>query len=153
MTQKEKGMSVDLLNQLLANGAVMLFQVLNFHWNIVGKEFHDYHILFDKMYKQLFEDMDLLAERVRAVGGQALGSMQACLKVATLTEEGTKVPNPEQMIVKLLQHHEYYNEQIREAIAKLEKNSDDYGTRKMLEDLIERYEKIAWMLRSLLGKK
>ncbi len=152
MNKKEQSLSIDLLQKLMANHAVILFQTLNYHWNLVGPEFHDYHLLFDKQYRQLFEDLDLLAERIRAVDGLALGSMDAVLKHATLSEDKGKTPNPKQMVAKLLQQYEYYVEQIRAGIAILEKDSSDFGTRKMLEDVIEKYEKTVWMLRSLSGK-
>lgn len=152
MNKKEQSISIDVLQKLMANHAVILFQTLNYHWNLVGPQFHDYHILFDKQYRQLFEDLDLLAERIRAVDGRALGSMAAILQLATLKEDTGKIPNPTQMVAKLFQQYEYYVEQIRESIEILEKDTSDFGTKKMLEDLIERYEKVAWMLRSLLGK-
>ncbi|MBI2352738.1 DNA starvation/stationary phase protection protein [Candidatus Dependentiae bacterium] len=152
MNKKEQALSVTFLQKLMANHAVILFQTLRYHWNLVGPEFHDYHLLFDKQYRQLFEDLDLIAERIRALDGQALGSMDALLKNATLKEDTGKIPNPKQMVTKLLQQYLYYVEQIRETIGLLEKDSSDYGTRKMLEDLIERYEKVLWMLRSLVEK-
>ena len=150
MKQKEQKISIDILNKLLANNAVLLIQTLNYHWNITGPEFHDYHLLLDKQYRQLFDDMDLIAERVRAVGGTALGSMDALLKNATIKEDTGKTPTPNQIITKLFQQNEFFVEQLREGISLLEQDSDDFGTRKMLEDLIERYEKVIWMLKSLL---
>lgn len=153
MNGKDKKISVEMLQAIQANIAVLLFQTLNYHWNIVGPEFHDYHILFDKQYKQLFEDMDLVAERIRALEGCALGSMQAMIKGAQIKEDEGKVPAPKQMVTHLLQQYEYHIEQIREGISYMEdKDLDDHGTRKMLEDLIAEHEKTAWMLRSLLGR-
>ena len=150
MKLKQQSISIDVLNKILANNAILLFQTLNYHWNLTGPEFHDYHLLLDKQYKQLIEDMDLIAERVRIVGGHSLGSMSALLKNATMIEDTGKIPTPHQMITKLFQQNEYFVEQLRENITLLEKDTDDYGSKKMLEDLIERYEKVIWMLKSLL---
>ncbi len=55
MMQKEKTISVELLNRLLANNAVLLIQTLNYHWNIVGPEFHDYHLLLDKQFQHILQ--------------------------------------------------------------------------------------------------
>jgi len=140
------------LNVLLANHSVLLIQTLNYHWNIVGKEFHDYHLLFDKQYNQLFANMDLIAERVRAVGGVTLGSMKDMIKIATLKEDGGATPEPKQMVLTLLKQYELLIAQIRDLIELLEAKTKDFGTKKMLEDLIEQHEKTAWMLRSLTGK-
>jgi len=152
MNQKEQKLSASLLNKLLANSSVLLFQTLNYHWNIVGPEFHDYHLLFDKQYNEIFEHMDLLAERVRAVGGIAHGSMSALIKAAALKEDTGKVPTPKQMITKLYEQHEYQVEQYRDVIKTLEKDTDDYGSVNMLEELLMKHEKTLWVLRSLLGR-
>lgn len=141
-----------ILQEMLGNHGVLLFQTLNYHWNLVGREFHDYHILFDGQYKQLFENMDLIAERIRAVQGYALGSMKEFISFATIKEDTAALPEPKQMVVKLLAQYEKMIEHIADGIEKLESKSKDYGTRKMLEDLIEQHEKTAWMLRSLTGK-
>lgn len=151
--RQEQRISVDLLNRLLANTAVMLIQTLHYHWNVKGVEFHDYHTLLDGQYKKLFEDLDLIAERVRAVGGNALGSMHEMLRHATLHEDTrTHIPHPKQMIINLHQQYGYQIEDIHDSIAQLENKTHDYGSRKMLEDLLEQYEKTAWMLKSLLEK-
>lgn len=151
MNKTEQKLSQTLLNEILANHSVMLFQTLNYHWNLTGPEFHDYHLLFDKQYNALFADMDMLAERVRAVEGVALGSMKDMLKVATFKEDVT-VPKPKQMVINLLKQYEALIEQITQALTTLEKKSTDFGTRNFLEELLTRHEKTAWMLRALAGK-
>jgi len=140
------------LNIILANHGVLLFQTLNYHWNIVGREFHDYHLLFDKQYNQLFVQMDLVAERVRAVGGIALGSMKEFAKESILSEDVGATPEPKVMITNLLKQYELMIEHIRQTIEMLEEKTKDFGSINMLEDLICQHEKTAWMLRSLSGK-
>ena len=83
MQKNDAKISQELLNEILANESVLLMQTLNYHWNLVGPQFHDYHLLFDKQYNQLFADMDKIAERVRAVQGQALGSFKNILATAS----------------------------------------------------------------------
>jgi starvation-inducible DNA-binding protein len=147
--KSESKQSEKILNKLLADHGVLLFQTLNYHWNLEGKEFHDYHLLFDKQYKQLFENLDLIAERIRAIQGKALGSMKDFLKNAKLQEDIGETPEPEEMIQKLFSQYEKIIKNIRNSIKMLEKESKDFATRKMLEDLLEQHEKSAWMLRSL----
>jgi len=152
MAKVDLKLSQKLLQEMLANHGVLLFQTLNYHWNLVGREFHDYHILLDGQYKQLVENMDLVAERIRAIEGKALGSMKEFVSTATIKEDTGETPEPKQMVVKLLAQYEKMIEHIRDGIEKLEVKTKDFGTRKMLEDLIELHEKTAWMLRSLIGK-
>lgn len=143
--------SEKFLKKTLANHAVLLHQTLNYHWNVEGKEFHDYHLLFDKMYNDLFKDLDLIAERIRAVGGKALGSMKHLIEAASIKEDNGETPKPKEMIEKL--HDQYHKviEDIRTSTKKLEKSSD-VATRKLFEDQIEKLEKTKWMLKSLLKK-
>lgn len=152
MTKKDQKISIDLLNRLLANTSVLLMQTLHYHWNIVGPEFNDYHKMLDDQYNMLFADLDLLAERVRAVGGLAVGSMRDMIKHADLKEDTGKLPTSKQMISKLLKQYEKQILEIREGIVELEETYD-FGSKKLLEDLLEKYEKTAWMLRSLTGKQ
>lgn len=152
ITKKEQKISTELLNKLLANTSVLLVQTLHYHWNIVGPEFNDYHKLFDDQYNMLFKDLDLVAERVRAVGGFALGSMKDMIKHATLKEDVGTLPKPSVMIKNLLAQYDEHIEDIRDGIVILDEDTLDVGTKKMLEDLLEQYEKVAWMLRSLTGK-
>lgn len=152
MNKNDANVSQELLNKLLANESVLLMQTLNYHWNLVGPEFHDYHLLFDKQYNQLFADMDKIAERVRAVQGQALGSFKNILATASMKEDSGKAPKPKQMIINLLKQYEALIEQIRAAIVTLDKKSTDFGTINFLEELITQHEKTAWMLRSLTEK-
>lgn len=152
MNKKEQKLSTDLLNELLANTSVLLMQTLNYHWNLKGPEFNDYHALLDGQYRALFADLDLVAERVRAVQGIALGSMKDMIKHATLKEDTGKIPVPKQMISNLVKQYEKHIECMRQAVLLLEEQTHDFGSKNMLEDLIQQNEKTAWMLRSLLGK-
>ena len=152
MNKNDAKLSQTLLNDILANQSILLMQTLNYHWNLVGPEFHDYHLLFDKQYNQLFENMDKVAERVRALQGTALGSFKHILASATLHEDSGKTPTPKQMIVNLLKQYETLIAQIREAIVTLDKKTTDFGTINFLEELIMQHEKTAWMLRSLAHK-
>ncbi len=149
--KSESKQSEKLLQKILANHATLLFQTLNYHWNVEGKEFHDYHLLFNKQYNQLFANLDLIAERIRAVDGKALGSMKDLIKYATLKEDTGSTPKPEQMIKNLHAQYEKMINDMKQAVKELE-NTDDVATRKMLEDLIEQNEKTKWMLGSLKKK-
>jgi len=149
---QERDMSIELLNGVLAGEFVLLVQTLNYHWNLEGPEFRDYHLLFDDHYKTLFEKIDEIAERVRAVDGRALGSMDAIIRSSTLQEDRGAVPHPKKMIENLLEQHEALIRQIRIAVNKTAENNNDMGTSNFLTELLEKHEKIAWMLRSLAQK-
>lgn len=151
MSEDNRNTSVNMLNGILANEFVLLTQTLNFHWNIIGPEFHDYHLLFDQQYKDIFGYLDVIAERIRALGGVAIGTLAECLKIATIKEIAT-VPAPRKMVEILLENHAALIKQLRLAAAKTAEGNADIGTSNFLTDLLEKHEKTGWMLRSLLEK-
>lgn len=150
--EKDREASITILNTVLADEFVLLVQTLNYHWNLVGPEFNDYHKLFDDQYHKIFEMIDAIAERVRSVGGIALGSMAALKKAARLEEDTGEVPAPKIMIQRLLKHHESLITSVRGGVNETARDNRDIGTSNFLTDLLEKHEKIAWMLRSLTEK-
>jgi DNA-binding ferritin-like protein len=75
-----------LLNTILADEFVLYAKMLNYHWNVRGMQFHSLHPFLEQLYKEQFRAVDDLAERVRTVGGTALGSLQGFLQQARLKE-------------------------------------------------------------------
>ncbi len=145
--------STFMLNEILADEFVLLVKTLNYHWNLVGPEFHDYHVLFNDQYHQIFEFIDQIAERARAVGGIALGSMAEFIKASSLTEESGNIPSPVEMVRNLLNDHEAIIRFYREAITATAEDNRDIGTSNFLTELMQKHEKTAWMLRSLLERR
>lgn len=140
-----------MLNLLLADEFLLYIKTLNFHWNIHGAVFHDYHALFLEQYEKLLDISDAVAERVRQLGFPSFGTMAEFHHHTRLKEEPGKVPSSIHMITKLLHDHEAIIRQIREDIETTAKLGD-MGTNNFLCDLIEKHEKIAWMLRATATK-
>lgn len=149
LNDKERSQTTEFLNKLLADEFTLLVQTLNYHWNLIGPEFHDYHLLFDGQYKQTFETIDAIAERVRALDGRSLGAMQEFIKHTQIKEEPGKVPKPKEMVANLTKTNETIISFLRKGITEINK-INDHGTVNFLSQLIEDHEKTAWMLRSLL---
>jgi starvation-inducible DNA-binding protein len=138
-----------LLNILLCNEYVLLVKTKNYHWNVTGMNFNDLHLFFDKQYGELLEIVDDAAERVRALGNYSFGTMKAFIEYAHIKEHTGDIPTEKVMIKNLLNDHEIVIKLIRETIKKTIEFSDD-GTNNFLCDLIEKHEKMAWMLRSYI---
>lgn len=136
-----------LLNKLLADEFVLYTKTLKFHWNVQGIVFHDFHGLFKDQYEKLFDIVDLIAERARALGAPALGSLQEFTTYTRLKEITTEKLSALEMIKALLADHETIIRTIREAIDTAAQLGDQ-GTSNFLQDLIIKHEKIAWMLRA-----
>jgi starvation-inducible DNA-binding protein len=139
----------DALNLLLANEYVLYTKTLKHHWNVEGKHFGPLHALFKEHYEALFIVIDDVAERARALGFMADGTLKEFLQKATIKEEPAANPNEQSMIKSLLDGHEEIILQLRNYID-LTVELGDAGTNNFLADLIEKHEKIAWMLRAHL---
>jgi starvation-inducible DNA-binding protein len=139
-----------LLNILLCNEYVLLVKTKNYHWNVTGMNFNDLHLFFDRQYAELLEVVDDTAERVRALGNYSFGTMKAFIEYAHIKEHAGDIPAEKVMIKNLLNDHETIIKLIRQYIDKTIEFSD-IGTNNFLCDLIEKHEKMAWMLRSYLA--
>ena len=137
---------VDILNNTLANEAVLSQKTRSAHWNVSGSGFLELHILFDSQYKQLNEISDEIAERSRMLGGIAIGSLQEFIQFSRLEEQPGSVPK----IMILLADHEAAIRFLREDARKCNEDYEDEGKFELLVSVMRLHEKMAWMLRSYL---
>lgn len=144
---------VEILNTLLADEFVLATKTRNYHWNVAGPHFHDLHKFFDAQYEELDAVLDEVAERARALGGHAVGTLAEFLKLARFKEQPGKYPNAQEMTTKLLECHEAVIRQLRGDLEKCANKFDDAGTTDFLTGLMEQHEKMAWMLRAVLEGK
>jgi starvation-inducible DNA-binding protein len=138
------------LSHLLANTYVLYTKTQNFHWHVKGEDFYPYHKMFEEQYQSLAEAIDTLAERIRALQCKAPASLQEFLQLTSLKEsQGDK--KTEQMVADLLFDHET----IIKSFSNLFQLAQSAGDEVTLDLFIQRmaeHQKIAWMLRSSLGK-
>jgi len=139
------------LQKLLANVYVLYVKTQKFHWNVEGKHFHDLHSMFGDQYEQLAGYTDAIAERIRALEVEAIGTVTEFHEYATLTEYPGRNPSEQDMIIELLEDYETIIKQLRPDID-LTTEVNDMGTNNFLADLLMKLEKTAWMLRSTVEK-
>lgn len=140
-----------LLNKLLSDEYVLYTKTLKYHWNVQGIVFHDFHAMFKEQYEALFDIVDLVAERARALGAPALGSLQDFSANTRLKEINGQNLSPVQMVTNLLADHESIIRTVRVEITTTAE-LDDQGTSNLLQEIILKHEKFAWMLRATLQK-
>ncbi|MCL4229120.1 DNA starvation/stationary phase protection protein [Candidatus Dependentiae bacterium] len=140
-----------VLNALLADEFTLYVKTLNFHWNVIGHDFKPLHDFFRQQYEDVFSFVDDVAERVRTLGGDSLGSMTKFLATTHLKEAPGKLLTSQEMLRILLEDHEAVICTLREYIDESAKVGD-MGTNNFLTDLMEKHEKIAWMIRSSMVK-
>ncbi len=150
MADGDRQAVVQILNTLLADEYVLYTKTRNYHWNVVGPQFNDLHRFFESLYTPLNDVIDEVAERARALGGRASGSLAEFTKATRLTEDPGAAPSPREMLAALLADHEAIITTLRADIDTVTEEHRDAGTGDFLIGLLVQHEKTAWMLRAHL---
>src|SRR5688572_2134312 len=136
------------LSRVLADTYTLYLKTHNFHWNVTGRMFQTLHVMFETQYTELALAVDLVAERIRALGLPAPGTYRQFIQLATIKEEDG-IPKAEDMIRLLVEGHETVARTARQVFKSAESASDQ-PTCDLLTQRMQVHEKTAWMLRSLL---
>ena len=136
------------LSRLLADNFTLYLKTHNFHWNVTGPMFQTLHLMFETQYNELALAVDLVAERIRALGATAPGSYAAYARLSSIKEE-QGVPAAKDMIRNLVSGQEAVVRTARKVFPVAEKAGDE-ATCDLLTQRLQLHEKTAWMLRSLL---
>jgi starvation-inducible DNA-binding protein len=137
------------LSKLLADSYTLYLKTHNYHWNVTGPMFNTLHLMFEQQYSELAMAVDLVAERIRALGHPAPGSYKAYAALTSIEEE-TGTPSAEEMIRQLVKGQEAVVRTAREVFPAAER-ANDQPTADLLTQRMQVHDKNAWMLRSLLG--
>jgi len=136
------------LSHLLADTYTLYLQTHNFHWNVEGPMFNTLHLMFMTQYTELWNALDLVAERIRSLGYPAPATNTSLGKLSSVQEvEG--VPEAMEMVRLLVKGHEAVAKTARGVFPAVEKASDE-STADLLTQRLQIHEKTAWMLRSML---
>jgi starvation-inducible DNA-binding protein len=148
MSKKEREKIAEGLSLLLADSFTLYLKTHNFHWNVTGPMFNTLHVMFMDQYTELWNALDLIAERIRALGVKAPGTYREFSKLTGIREsEGT--PNATEMLKQLLAGQEAVAKTARSIFPLVDKAGDE-PTADLLTQRMQIHEKNAWMLRSML---
>ena len=137
---------IENLKALLSDLHIVLIKVHNFHWNVGNSPFFGpLHKLFDDVFDHVGGHIDKVAERIRAIGGVAPGSMREFLEMTTLQEDPGMLRPCQEMLTKLVADLEHLSIAGRTII---DRADDDQGTINLLAGFVEDIDKDAWFLRS-----
>ncbi len=148
INKKDREQIADGLSHLLADSYTLYLKTHNFHWNVTGPMFNTLHVMFMDQYTELWNSLDLIAERIRALGFPAPGTYREFVKL-TVIKESEGVPSATEMIKQLVSGQEAVIKTARSIFATANKASDE-PTADLLTQRLQIHEKNAWMLRSLL---
>ena len=136
------------LSALLADSYTLYLMTHNFHWNVTGPQFNSLHLMFMAQYTEQWNALDIIAERIRALGFPAPGTYKEFVKLATI-KEVDGVPKANEMVRHLVMAQEATARTARKLFPIVDK-ANDQPTADVLTQRIDIHEKTAWMLRSLL---
>lgn len=136
------------LGHLLADSYLLYVKTQNFHWNVKGPYFQTLHLLFEGFYTELAQSIDVIAERIRALGFPAPGSYAQFSKLSNIKEEES-VPIASVMVQQLLDDQELIINLCSGLLPEVQAAGDE-PTADLLIERMQVHEKNAWMLRSFL---
>lgn len=137
------------LSVLLADSYTLYLMTHNFHWNVTGPQFSSLHTMFMGQYTEQWNALDVIAERIRALGFPAPGTYRQFAQLATFGEV-EDVPSADDMLRHLVHAQEATARSAR-ALLPLADKADDQPTADIATQRLATHEKTAWMLRSMLA--
>ncbi len=133
------------LNALVADTFALYVKTKNFHWHMTGSHFRDYHLLFDDQAEQLEASIDILAERVRKIGGTTIRSIGHIAQLQRIEDNDADFVAPHDMLLELMANNKNQIKNMRDA-HKLADDHEDVATTSLLETFIDEAEKRCWFL-------
>jgi starvation-inducible DNA-binding protein len=135
----------EALNPLVADLFALYVKTKNFHWHLAGSHFRDYHLLFDEHAEQIFAAIDILAERVRRIGGTTIRSIGHIGQLQTIQDNNEEFVPAAEMVKQLMQDNMQLAQAQRAAHEVCDKNND-VATASLLEVTIDEAERRKWFL-------
>lgn len=139
----------ETLKSLLADSYILMLKTQNYHWNVTGMSFPALHAMFQTQYEDLFQAVDLLAERLRAVGAKAPGTFKQFQDLSDISSEETETKDTD-MISSLISDHTKLVKTATALVAEAQDQKDD-ATMDIAIERIQIHEKYIWMLKSTLS--
>jgi starvation-inducible DNA-binding protein len=133
------------LNAILADTFALYVKTKNFHWHVSGPHFRDYHLLLDEQGAELFASTDVIAERVRKIGGNTLRSIGDIARQTRIADNDASYVSPDDMIAELRDDNQRVVTAMREAHDVCDE-CNDVATASLLENFIDEAEKRIWFL-------
>ncbi len=139
---------VDGLNLVLADTYGLLSLTHLAHWNVEGPNFFELHKAFETQYEELFEAVDEIAERVRALDAYAIGGLNKLARTAGLDEFSSPIPQKDYVAGLIVAHEKTIDDATR--IRQLAGETNDLETQDLLIKRLQAHQKFVWMLKSFL---
>jgi starvation-inducible DNA-binding protein len=145
LSEQETKAVTQAVNPLIADAFALYVKTKNFHWHLYGSHFRDYHVLFDEQAESIFESIDLMAERIRKIGGTTIRSIGHIASLQTIEDDNTDSTPANEMVRILMEDNAHMATMIRGAITICDKARDS-ATSNLLQDILDKTERRKWFL-------
>ena len=145
LTAEEVQKVADVVNPIIADHFALYVKTKNFHWHLASSHFRDYHLMFDEQADEIFEAIDLLAERVRKLGAKTITSVGHIARLAQVEDDDDEFVSAPDMIRRLLEDNKASAVTCRAAIEATE-DARDFPTSNFLQDILDKAERRIWFL-------
>ena len=139
---------VDSLNLVLADSYALMSLTHLAHWNVEGPNFFDLHKAFEGQYENLFEAVDEIAERVRALDSYAIGGLNKLARTAGMDEFSSPIPHKDYVAGLIVAHEKLIDDATR--TRELAGETSDLETQDLMIKRLQYHQKTVWMLKSFL---
>lgn len=145
LSPQETKAIAEAVNPLIADALALYVKTKNFHWHLYGSHFRDYHEMFDEQAEAILESVDIMAERVRKVGGTTIRSISHIGQLQTIEDDNSTLVPAVQMARILMEDNGHVSQMLRAAISVCDKNRDS-ATSNQLQDILDKTERRKWFL-------
>jgi starvation-inducible DNA-binding protein len=148
MPQEEQAVT-EAVNPFIADAFALYVKTKNFHWHLAGSHFRDYHLLVNEQADAIVVSIDVMAERIRRIGGMTIGSISHIGQLQTIADDNVGFVPAGEMLKRLMKDNGHMAEMLREAIAVCDKHRDA-ATSNALEEILDEAERRRWFLFEVL---
>lgn len=147
-TTRKDNRLADALNLVLADSYALMGLTHLAHWNVEGSDFFALHKAFEHQYESLFEAVDEIAERVRALDAYSIGGLAKLAKTAGIEEFSSPMPQKDYVAALVVAHEKVVSDAVR--TRELAGETNDLQTQDLMIKRLQWHEKTLWMLKSYL---
>lgn len=142
---------IQQLRTILGTNFALYFKLHSFHWNVEGRDFVQYHDFLGDLYSSVFEQTDLIAEKIRMLNAYAPPSLSRIMEYSDL-EELQNIPDAMTMFNEVLKDNEKFIFHLRAGIVAAD-GADEPAVSNFLQELLDKHQKHNWMIKSILKIK
>lgn len=139
----------EALKCAFATTYAFLVKTENFHWNVVGPDFLQYHELFGKIYDEVDDELDDFAERIRAIRAYVPASFSQLAEYSSIEDTLEVLPKNEMLRVLYVDNGKVHTELLAAYV--LAEGEGEHGLSAFLSERIDAHRKHGWMLYSSMA--